>query len=117
MNINKIGLSLLNCIRINNDVNKNIFLNKDIKDLREYNEKKHNKYLEDISFYISNYENKRNENTTIYEEYLNRRFGLYKQWLDNKNIDNLHKLVNFPRPELNDVPDIYTKQRIVSSLK
>ncbi len=116
MNLNDFGLSLLDCVNKNNVENKKKFM-KNINEYKDKNEKLHNQYLEDISFYISNYENKRIENQNLYDEYLNRRFFLYKQWMENKSIGNLQKLLAFPRPELTEVPEIYTKKRIISKLK
>jgi hypothetical protein len=116
MNFNKFGLSLLDCVNNNNGENKKIFM-KNINEYRDKKEELHNQYLEDISYYISNYENKRIENQNLYQDYLNRRFLLYKQWKDNKTIGNLQQLISFPRPELNEVPEIYTKKRIISKLK
>jgi len=116
MNVNKIGLLLINCINNNNNVNKNIFI-KNINEYRDYKETLHNKYLDDLSYYISNYENKRIKNNNLYNEYLQKRFNLYKQWLDNKNIGNLHNLISLERPELEEIPNIYTKKRLLSKLK
>lgn len=116
MNLNGFGLLLLDCVNKNNAENKKMFM----KNINEYKDKKenlHNQYLEDISYYISNYENKRVENQNLYDEYLNKRFFLYKQWMDNKTIGNLQKLLAFPRPELTEIPEIYTKKRIISKLK
>jgi len=116
MILNNFGLLLLDSIYKNNSENKKNFM-KNINEYNDKNEKLHNQYLNDISFYISNYENKRIENQNLYDEYLNKRFSLYKQWIDNKSIGNLQKLLAFPRPELIEVPEIYTKKRIISNLK
>ena len=72
MNLNDFGLSLLDCINKNNVENKKKFM-KNINEYKDKNEMLHNQYLEDISYYISNYENKRIENQNLYDEYLNKR--------------------------------------------
>lgn len=116
MNSNNIGLLLLDCVNKNNMENKKMFIKK-VDEYRNKKEDLHNQYLEDISYYISNYENKRIENDNIYQEYLQKRFILYKQWMDNKTIGNLQKLLAFPRPEIKEIPEIYTKKRTISKLK
>jgi hypothetical protein len=116
MELNKIGLLLINSIHKNNTENKNNFF-KSTKNFKDRQEMAHNKYLEDISYYISHYEKKRNENKNLYDEYLAKRFILYKNWKDSKQINDLNKLLKLDMPKFEEVPDIYTKKRPKSLLK
>lgn len=116
MNINNIGLILLNSINKNTTENKKIFLN-DIKKYKDEKEKEQNKLLEDISYYIANYENKREENKTLYNEYIQRRFSLYNKWMETKKKLDLDNLFKLQKPPYNDVLDIYTKKRPKTNLK
>ena len=116
MNINNIGLFLLNSINKNNTDNKNNFL-KVVKKYKEKKEDEQNKLLEDISYYRSNYESKRDQNNTLYDEYLQKRFGLYKKWHDSKKKIDLDNIFKLNRPPFYDVPEIYTKNRPRTKLK
>lgn len=116
MDINNIGLLLINSINKNNPENKNKFI-KVIKNYNDIKEEKHNQLLEDISYYISKYENKRDQNKTLYEEYIQKRFNLYKKWKDSKNKVNLENLFKLKQPNYDDIPDIYTKTRPKNKLK
>ncbi len=116
MEINKIGLFLIDSINKNNNENKNKFM-KIIKNFKDNQEIKHNENLEDLSYYLANYENKRNENKSLYDEYIHKRFLLYNQWINRRNNSNLIKLLNFPKLELEEVPEIYTKKRFKNMLK
>jgi hypothetical protein len=83
-----------------------------IKNYKKEEEERHNKNLEDKEFYLNNYENKRRENDNKYNEYFYNRLDFYNQWKMSKNVGDLHKLVSLERPQLNDIPDIYTKEII-----
>ena len=61
MTINDIGLLLIKSINNNNAENKLKFL-KTSKIYKDKKEENYNKTLEDISYYIATYENKRNLN-------------------------------------------------------
>ena len=116
MTINAIGLLLIKSINNNSSENKAMFL----KTTKKYNDKKeddYNKNLEDISYYISTYENKRNNYKKIYDEYLSKRFNLYMKWKKSKNVLDLDNLMKLSRPPYEEVPDIYTKKRPKTNLR
>jgi hypothetical protein len=110
MTINDIGLLLIKSINNNSSENKTTFL-KTTKVYKDKNEEDYNKNLEDISYYISKYENKRNEYRNLYDEYLSKRFNLYMKWKKSKNVLDLDNLIKLNRPHYEEVPDIYTKKR------
>jgi len=110
ININDIAFQLLKSINKNDSDNKKIFISK----LNEYNKnkkKENDKLIEDFNYYIENYENKRKMNDTIYGEYLQKRFPLYKKWLESRKKPDLENL--FKLKTINYVPisEIYTKTR------
>ena len=115
-NINNIGLLLLNSINKNTPENKNTFM-KNIKNYKDNKEKEHNQLLQDISYYTANYESKRDVNNSLYEEYLNKRFPLYKKWMNSKKKIDLDNLFKLQKPKYNDIPDIYTKIKPRTLLK
>jgi len=116
MTINDIGFLLLKSMNNNSPDNKVKFL-KISKVFKDKNEEDYNKTLEDISNYIATYENKRNQNRTLYDEYLSKRFNLYMKWKKSKNVLDLDNLVKLDRPPYEDIPDIYTKKRPKTKLK
>ena len=116
MTINDIGFLLLKSMNNNSPENKVKFL-KVSKVFKDKNEEDYNKTLEDISNYIATYENKRNQNRTLYDEYLTKRFNLYMKWKKSKNVLDLDNLVKLDRPPFEDIPDIYTKKRPKTKLK
>jgi len=116
MTINDIGFLLLKSMNNNSPENKVKFL-KISKVFKDKNEEDYNKTLEDISNYIATYENKRNQNRTLYDEYLTKRFNLYMKWKKSKNVLDLDNLVKLDRPPYEDIPDIYTKKRPKTKLK
>jgi len=114
--INKIGLLITKSINKNNSENKMKLL-KIIEDYKNKKEDIHNKTIEDISYYLATYENKRNENRNLYNEYLERRFVLYKKWYNSKNKLDLDNLFKLEKPNFEEIPEIYTKKRPNSYLK
>ncbi len=116
MTINDIGFLLLKSMNNNSPENKVKFL-KISKVFKDKNEEDYNKTLEDISNYIATYENKRNQNRTLYDEYLTKRFNLYMKWKKSKNVLDLDNLVKLDRPPYDDIPDIYTKKKPKTKLK
>lgn len=114
--LNSFGLLLLNSINRNNGENKRSFINY-VNKYKDDKEKINNSNLEDMTSYLANYDNKREQNNSIYDEYLQKRFHLYNQWRDNKTNTNLIKLLYFNKPVLEEVPDVYTKTRFKSLLK
>jgi hypothetical protein len=116
LKINDIGLQLLKSINKNDSDNKKIFILK----LNEYNKNKkkdEDKFAEDFKFYLDNYENKRKMNDTLYGEYLQKRFPLYKKWLESKKKPDLENLFKLKNINYVPVPDIYTKTKPNSLLK
>lgn len=110
MNINNIGVLLINSINKNSPENKTKFL----KEVKSYNTDKANeaaKIASDLNFYVTNYENKRDSTNSLYTEYIQRRFELYKKWIDSKKKVDLENLFKLKQPEFNIIPDIYTKKR------
>lgn len=110
MNINNIGILLLNSINRNNSENKFKF----IKEVDNYNKKKNDdndKLAEDLNYYTANYENKRDENNSLYNEYIQKRFALYKNYIDSKRKIDLDNLFKLKTPVYNNIPDIYTKKQ------
>ena len=116
MTINDIGFLLLKSMNNNSPENKVKFL-KVSKVFKDKKEEDYNKTLEDISHYIATYENKRSLNTSLYDEYISRRFSLYMKWKKSKNVLDLDNLVKLDRPPFEDIPDIYTKKRPKTKLK
>lgn len=116
MTINDIGYLLIKSINNNSSENKAKFLRKTqvFKDKKEEN---YNITLEDISHYITTYENKRMQFKTLYDEYLSKRFDLYMKWKKSKNVLDLDNLIKLERPPFEEIPDIYTKKRPMTKLK
>ena len=72
---------------------------------------------DNISYYLSTYENKRNENRYLYDEYVQKRLILYNKWNTTKNNTDLIKLLYFSKLNLEEIPEIYTKKRYKTMLK
>lgn len=116
MRLNDLGLLLITAIHNNAQKNKDIFLT---------NVEKHKKnvinnndiILKKQNFYLVNYEQKRNENNTLYEEYIHNRLLLLNKWKNTNKIQDLQLLVNYQKPIFHDIDDIYTYDIIKSKLK
>jgi response regulator RpfG family c-di-GMP phosphodiesterase len=116
MKLHDLGLLLITAIHNNTQKNKDIFLT---------NVEKHKKnvvntndvILKQKEFYLVNYEQKRNENNTIYDEYIHNRLLIFNKWKNTNKIQDLQKLVNYQRPVLQDIDEIYTYNIITSKLK
>jgi hypothetical protein len=116
MKINDIGLLLIMAI------NNNILLNKNklILSIENYNKsekEKENNEIKKKEFYQITYEQKREEDKIIYNEYINNRLLLYNKWQKTRNIEDLENLINYKLPPLNLVNDIYTSDLKKSKLK
>ena len=70
------------------------------KNLSDINEK--------VIKYIEIYDNPRIQSENNYNEYVYNRNILYNIWKENPNKQNVYNLINFEKPELNDIPEIYT---------
>jgi len=116
MKLNELGLLLI--IALHNNAEKN-------KDILLANVEKHKKnvannndlILRKKNFYLVNYEQKRNENDTLYDEYIHNRLLLSNKWKNTNKIQDLQLLVNYQKPVFHDVDDIYTYDIIRSKLK
>ena len=63
--------------------------------------------------YKTKYENPRIENNLKYDLYLRERKKLVNEWkTDKKSLALMLNFINFKRPELEDIPEIYTYQNI-----
>jgi len=109
--IRNIGEAILSHIENNNKTPA-----KYIEDLIQ----KHKISLEELSnvemykkeLYKTKYENVRIQNKMIYDSYLKERNGLINEWKNEKSLSKLFDIINFKRPEIKDVEDIYTYQNI-----
>jgi len=109
--IRNIGEAILSHIENNNKTPA-----KYIEDLIQ----KHKISLEELSnvemykkeLYKTKYENVRIQNKMIYDLYLKERNDLINEWKNEKSLSKLFDIINFKRPEIKDVEDIYTYQNI-----
>lgn len=88
----------LDKIKLMNAIDK---YNKDKKIISDLEMKKMEKYK-------NLYENPRKTNEENYEKYLSNYKKKYNKWIETKNIKDLYELVSIKKPELIDVPEIYT---------
>jgi len=110
MNINNIGILLINSINKNSPENKTKFL-KEVNSFNATKSKEAAKLMSDLNYYVTNYENKRDSSNSLYTEYIQKRFALYKKWIDSKKKVDLENLFKLKQPEFNVIPEIYTKKR------
>jgi len=92
---NKIDLDKIKLMDAVNNYNKN----KDL--IIEKEEKKKNEYMK-------KYELPRKINNENYEKYLINYNKKYNKWIESNNIKDLFELVSIKKPELKEIPDIYT---------
>lgn len=114
--LNIIGLLLINSLNKNNAENKKTLITY-INKYNEEKEKKINDNIEENTYYLVNYDNIREKNKLLYNEYLQKRLDLYNEWKENKTNNNLIKLLNLNKPIIEEIPDIYTKKRLKTLLK
>lgn len=116
MKLNDFGILLTSAINNTNpNTKKEIILNseKHRKINIEYQDKDNKKK----EYYLNNYENIREQNRVLYDEYLANRQLLYNKWNDTKNITDLQNLITYKLPNMKIVEDIYTKDIKKSNLK
>jgi hypothetical protein len=116
MKLNNLGLLLIAAIHNNTQKNKDALISsaeKHKKNIANNNDL----ILKRKEFYLKNYEQKRNENNTLYEEYIHNRLQLLNKWKNTNKIQDLQLLVNYQKPIFHDVDDIYTYNIIKSKLK
>lgn len=92
---NKIDLDkikLMNEIQKYNK-NKKLIIEMDTKKMEEYNK---------------NYELFRKNNQDNYDKYLINYNKKYNRWIETNNVKDLFELVSVKKPELKEVPEIYT---------
>lgn len=99
---NKIDLDkikLMNAIGKYNKDNKIIEL-KETKKREEYNKK---------------YVLERKINQENYEKYITNYNKKYKKWIETNNIKDLFELVSIKKPELKEIPEIYSVSAFISN--
>jgi len=116
MKLNDLGLLFIMAIHNNSQKHKDLFLS-NIEKHKKNVTQNNDIIMKKKEFYITNYEQKRNENNTNYEEYIHNRLLLYNKWKNTNKLQDLQKLVNYPKPNFYDVNDIYTYNIIKSKLK
>ena len=92
---NKIDLDKIKLMDVIGKYNKN-------KNLRIENETKK------MDEYKKKYELPRKTNDDNYEKYLINYNKKYYKWIETNNIKDLFELVSIKKPELKEVPEIYT---------
>jgi len=60
------------------------------------------------NYYLTKYEQKRNENEAKYNIYLQEKISLFKKWKKTKKISDLNALVSLQFPDFKQIDDIYT---------
>jgi hypothetical protein len=116
MKLNDFGILLTSAINNTNpNAKKEILINSEKYRiiLNEYQKKENIKK----DFYINNYENIREQNRIIYDEYIINREILYNKWKETKGIADLENLIIYKFPDMQIIDEIYTKEIKKSKLK
>jgi hypothetical protein len=116
MKLNDFGILLTSAINNTNpNAKKEILINSEKHriTLNEYQKKENIKK----DFYINNYENIREQNRTIYDEYIANREILYNKWKETKKIVDLENLIAYKLPDMQLIDEIYTKDIKKTNLK
>lgn len=116
MKLNELGLLLIIAIHNNAQKNKDILLT-NVEKYKKNVANNNDLILRKKNFYLVNYEQKRNENNMLYDEYIHNRLLLLNKWKNTNKIQDLQFLVNYQKPDFHDVDDIYTYNIIKSKLK
>jgi len=116
MRLNDFGLLLTSAIDNTNPNAKKELISLSDKEnrLKIFKEEKENKRIE---YYKNTFENKRENDKKLYEEYLEHRKILYNKWRETKGIGDLQELITYKLPEISDIPEIYTSDIKKSKLK
>jgi L-cysteine desulfidase len=114
MRLSDIGLLITKSI--NQLSNKKELLNA-VDELKKKRVQQKNIELAKKTYYISKYEQKRDENEANYNVYLQEKNALFKKWKKNKKLSDLTNLVSLQFPEFNEVDDVYTSQIPINKTK
>jgi hypothetical protein len=107
-----IGYILIdNIINVKNDSNK-IKLLSAVKTHNIEVSNKKEEIIRKTNIYLNEYEIKRKNNNNNYDKFLKKKEDLFNKWKQSKKIKDLYNLISLQQPEYEDVPDIYTINKI-----
>jgi len=118
MKLNDFGLLLTSAI---NNIDENTNIKRELILISDKHRRNLIKNKENINkkqeFYLTNYENKREELRMSYDVYLANRKILLDKWKETGSIADLKNLVAYRFENIENIPNIYTYDIKISKLK
>ena len=114
MRLSDIGLLITKSI--NQSSNKKELLNT-VDEFKKKQILQKNIELAKKTYYITKYQQKRDENEANYNIYLQEKQALFKKWKKNKKLSDLTELVSLQIPIFKEVDDVYTSQIPINKFK